>query len=214
MNEIRPALILTALFVLLTGALFPAVMWGAAQLLFPDQANGSLIRDRSGKVVGSRLIGQPFAQVKYFHPRPSAAGSGYDGASSSGTNLGPVSAKLINGIDDDPTTAGVDESFPGVNELAATYRSVNGLAATVVLPADAVTRSGSGLDPEISPANALLQLPRVAKARGVAESEVRALVEKQTKGRFLMIFGEPRVNVLELNLALDERAYVGVSPDQ
>ena len=206
MNEFKPAIVLTGLFVLLTGAVFPVAMWGSAQLLFPDQANGSLIKDKSGKVVGSRLIGQPFAEAKYFHPRPSAAGSGYDGASSSGTNLGPVSSKLIDGIDDDKATTDVDESYSGIKDLAAAYRAENGLPAEAVLPADAVTRSGSGLDPDISPANALLQLSRVARARGLAESEVKAIVEKQTKGRFLMIFGEPRVNVLELNLALDERA--------
>ncbi len=206
MNELKPAIIVTALFVLLTGVLFPVVIWGAAQLLFPDQANGSLVRDNSGRVVGSRLIGQPFTQAKYFHPRPSAAGSGYDGANSSGTNLGPVSSKLIEGIDDDKATADIDESFSGIKDLAAAYRAENGLSDEVSLPADAVTRSGSGLDPDISPANALLQLSRVARARGLAESEIKAIVEKQTKGRFLMIFGEPRVNVLELNLALDERA--------
>lgn len=206
MNEFKPAIMLTALFVLLTGALFPVAMWGAAQLLFPDQANGSLIKDKSGRIVGSRLIGQPFSEAKYFHPRPSAAGSGYDGASSSGTNLGPVSSKLVEGIDDDKATADVDESYPGIKDLAAAYRAENGLTAEVALPADAVTRSGSGLDPDISPANALLQLSRVAEARGLAESDVKAIVEKQIKGRFLMIFGEPRINVLELNLALDERA--------
>ena len=190
MNELKPALVLTALFVLLTGLLFPAAVWGGAQILFPDQANGSLVKDKTGKVIGSRLLGQQFAAEKYFHPRPSAAGSGYDAANSSGSNLGPISAKLIDGI----------------NDLAAAYRLENNLASDVALPADAITRSGSGLDPDISPANALLQAARVAKARGISEAEMKALIGEQTKGRFLLLFGEPRVNVLELNLALDGRA--------
>lgn len=160
-----------------------------ARPLFPHQAAGSLVR-RGDAVVGSELIGQGFAGPGYFHPRPSAAGSGYDAASSGGTNLGPNSPKLG------------DE----VRELTATYRRVNGLAADVPLPADAVTRSGSGLDPHISPANAELQVARVARERGLPADEVRRLVAEHTRGRQLGFLGEPRVAVLPLNDALDHLA--------
>lgn len=200
---LRPALTLTLVFVVMTGLIFPAVIWGLGQTVFPHQANGSLIKDASGKVVGSELLGQSFARPEYFHPRPSAAGAGYDGANSSGTNLGPTSDKLINGIDDDPETKDVDESYSGINDLAEAYRKENGVPAETKLPADAVTRSASGLDPHISPANALLQAQRVADARGMGVDEVKSLIAVHTESRFAAVYGEPRVNVLKLNIALD-----------
>jgi len=157
------------------------------QLLFPHQANGSLIVGKDGTVYGSELIGQAFSDDQYFNSRPSAAGTGYDATSSGGTNLGPTSQKLR-----DSVKAAVDA-----------YRKQNGLAADAPVPADAVTSSASGLDPDISVKNALLQIPRVAKARKLSVDDVTALVNKYTKGRDLGFLGEPRVNVLELNLALD-----------
>ncbi len=187
MRHLRPAVLLTAFFVVLTGLLFPAAVWALGRIAFPHQAGGSLLTNTSGTVVGSSLLGQPFTRPEYFHPRPSAAGAGYDAANSGGTNLGPSSAKLI----------------AGFTELAAAYRAENGLAPDALIPADAATRSGSGLDPDISPANALLQVARVAKARGLEPDAVRSVVTAQTQGRALGLFGEPRVNVLLLNLALD-----------
>ena len=154
MKHLRPAILLTLFFVAVTGIAFPVVVWAVGRVAFPSQAEGSLLRDAQGKVIGSTLIGQSFSKPAYFHPRPSAAGSGYDAANSSGTNLGPTSDKLINGIKDDPATKDVDESYPGIRDLAQAYRAENGLAADAVLPADTVTRSGSGLDPDISPAAA------------------------------------------------------------
>jgi K+-transporting ATPase ATPase C chain len=154
--------------------------------------------------VGSALIGQTFTKAEYFHPRPSAAGAGYDAANSSGTNLGPTSDKLIHGIKDDPATKDVDESYPGFVDLAKAYREENGLAPDAMIPADAATRSGSGLDPEISAANAELQVVRVAKARHLPEERVRQLVVGHEQGRLLGLLGEPRVNVLLLNLALEQ----------
>jgi len=203
MKHFRPALLLTLFFVVVTGLAFPGVVWAVGQGLFPNQARGSFVRNEDGKVVGSALLGQTFTKPEYFHPRPSAAGAGYDAANSSGTNLGPTSDKLVNGIDDDPATKDVDESYLGFVDLAQAYREENGLAAAAVIPADAATRSASGLDPDISPRNAELQSARVAKARGLAVDRVKALVRVHTSGRALGIFGEPRVNVLELNLALD-----------
>jgi K+-transporting ATPase ATPase C chain len=203
MEHLRPALVLTAFFVVLTGLAFPVVIWGIGSVAFPSQAEGSLIRDAHGRVIGSALIGQTFTKPEYFHPRPSAAGSGYDAANSSGTNLGPTSDKLVNGIPDDPATKDLDESYPGFVELAKTYRAENGLAADAIIPADAATRSASGLDPDISPANAELQVARVAKARGVSPTAIHQLVMAHTTGRTFGVFGEPRVNVLRLNLALD-----------
>jgi K+-transporting ATPase ATPase C chain len=171
--------------------------------MFPRQAGGSLeIRD--GHVIGSTRIGQGFAAPRYFHPRPSAAGAGYDAGASGGTNLGPTSDKLIHGIHkklangrDDPG------NFDGIADLVLAYRAENGLDPGTPIPADAVTRSASGLDPEISPANAALQAPRVARARGLAVESVRMLITRDTEPRQLGILGEPRVNVLELNLDLD-----------
>jgi K+-transporting ATPase ATPase C chain len=203
MKYLRPALVLTAFFVVLTGLVFPGVVWALGSALFPHQARGSFITDATGRRVGSELLGQTFSRPEYFHPRPSAAGSGYDAASSSGTNLGPTSSKLINGIEDDPATPGIDESYPGIGDLARAYREENGLAPGARLPADAVTRSASGLDPDISPANAQLQIERIAKARRLAPARVLELVRQHTEGRSLGVLGEPHLNVLRLNLALD-----------
>lgn len=203
MNSLRPAIVLTLFFVVLTGVAFPVVVWAIGRVAFPSQAEGSLLRDARGNVIGSALIGQGFTKPEYFHPRPSAAGAGYDGANSSGTNLGPTSDKLINGVKDDPATAQVDESYAGFRQLAAAYREENGLAPDAVIPADAATRSASGLDPDISPANAALQVARVARARGIHPDRVRSVLAQHTQGRELGLFGEPRVNVLRLNIALD-----------
>ncbi len=189
-RQLRPALTALVFFTLLTGIAYPLAMTGLAQVAFPDQANGSLIRDQAGQVVGSKLIGQPFSAPGYFHPRPSAAGNGYDASNSSGSNLGPTSAALIN----------------AVRQRVAAYREENGLAPGSVVPVDAVTASASGLDPDISLANALLQMPRVARARGLSEAEVRRLIGAHTDERALGLLGEPGVNVLELNLALDAAA--------
>ncbi|MGH7144065.1 MAG: K(+)-transporting ATPase subunit C, partial [Planctomycetota bacterium] len=160
---------------------------------FPAQANGSLITDRAGVVRGSALLAQSFTAARYFQPRPSAAGTGYDATNSGGTNLGPTSRKLADNI----------------RAAVAAYRAANGLAAGAPVPADAVTCSASGLDPEISPANAALQAPRVARIRGLPLATVRALVEKYTEGRGLGVLGESGVNVLRLNLALDRLAPAG-----
>ena len=184
MKQFRASLILFVLFAALTGLAYPLAMTGIGQAVFPTQAKGSLVT-RDGKVVGSAHLAQPFAQDKYFHPRPSAAGEkGYDAASSSGSNLGPVSKKLIDRVEGD----------------LKSWREKNGSAA---VPVDAMTASSSGLDPHITPANALAQVARVAKARGVQEDQIRRLVEQHIEGRALGILGEPRVNVLLLNLALD-----------
>ena len=185
--EIRSALLGTLVLAVVCCALYPLIVFGIAQIAFRDRANGSLIVDTGGTVRGSRLIGQPFAGAKYFHPRPSAAGNGYDAANSSGSNLGPTSRKLNDAIKD----------------RIATYRAENNLNETNAVPADAVTASGSGLDPHISVRNAELQAPRVAKARGVEVEKVLALVHTNTDSPDLGILGEPGVNVLRLNLALD-----------
>ncbi|HWA72296.1 MAG TPA: potassium-transporting ATPase subunit KdpC [Polyangiaceae bacterium] len=203
MKTLRPALMLTAFFVLVTGLAFPFTIWAIASVAFPSEAHGSLVRSREGRVVGSALIGQAFTRPEYFQPRPSAAGNGYDAANSGGTNLGPSSDKLINGVKDDPATKDADETYAGFVALAKAYRERNGLAPNAPIPADAATRSASGLDPDISPANALLQSGRVARARNLSEERVRRLVGEHTRSRVLGVFGEPRVNVLELNMALD-----------
>ena len=203
MKHLRPAIVLTLFFVAVTGLIFPGVVWAIGRVVFPSQAGGSLIKDARGNVVGSSLLGQNFTKPEYFHPRPSAAGAGYDAANSSGTNLGPTSDKLINGIKDDPATKDVDETYVGFRDLAKAYREENGLAPDAEIPADAATRSASGLDPDISPQNAERQVARVAKARGVGAERIRQAVLDNTSGRFLGLIGEPRVNVLRLNLAID-----------
>ncbi len=186
LQQLKISLLVSLLTLILLCGIYPAAIWGLSQALFPAKANGSLI-EREGKAVGSELLGQNFAAEKYFHPRPSAAGNGYDAANSSGSNLGPTSQK----------------QFDAVKERVAAYRKENGLAANVLIPADAVTASGSGLDPEISPANALLQADRVARARGLAAPRIVALIRNHIRGRSLGVLGDPGVNVLMLNLALD-----------
>ena len=184
--ELRASIAATLLLAILCGGIYPAVVWAVGQGFFPDKANGSLVRSE-GKVVGSALIAQGFSGPAYFHPRPSAAGQGYDAVHSGGTNLGPTSKKLIG----------------DVKRRVAAYRAENGLASDTVVPADAVTSSASGLDPHISVRNALLQAARIAKARGIAEKDLLAKVGAHTEGRTFGFLGEPRVNVLTLNLALD-----------
>jgi potassium-transporting ATPase KdpC subunit len=186
--ETRAAILATLVLAVVCCGLYPLVVYGLGQALFRDKANGSLIVDPSnGTVRGSKLLAQGFTDPKYFHPRPSAAGNGYDAANSSGSNLGPTSQKLKDTIKD----------------RIAAYRSENGLNENQPVPADAVTASGSGLDPHISPRNAELQVARVAKARGLSEDKVRKLARQNTAGRDLGFLGEPGVNVLKLNLALD-----------
>jgi len=201
LKQLRPAIMSVLAFTILTGFLFPALITIIAKVAMPAQAGGSLVT-QNGKVIGSTLIAQPFAKPIYFHPRPSAAGNGYDGTSSGGTNLGPTSDKLINGVKSDPK-ATPDPAFAGIKQLADTYRTENALPANSDVPPDAVTRSASGLDPEISPENAALQAPRVAKARNLSVDTVQGLVAQNTQGRTFGVLGEPRVNVLQLNLALD-----------
>ncbi|MFI5371145.1 MAG: potassium-transporting ATPase subunit KdpC [Candidatus Eisenbacteria bacterium] len=202
-RQLRPAVSSVLVFTALFGLVFPFAITALARTLFPRQAAGSLV-SRDGHVIGSSLIAQGFTAPGYFHPRPSAAGSGYDGGASGGTNLGPTSAKLVNGIHNKlPNGQDDPGNFDGIRDLVAAYRTENGLAANAPVPADAVTRSGSGLDPDISPANAMLQSSRVAHARGVQEDSVKAVVTRHTELRQFGILGEPRVNVLELNLDLD-----------
>jgi K+-transporting ATPase ATPase C chain len=203
--QIVPSIRATIVLGLFTGLLFPLAITGLSQLMFPGQANGSLIRDSSNRIIGSQLIGQNFTQPKYFHPRPSAAGSGYAGEASSGTNLGPTSAKLINGLPDDPATKDVDESYAGIKQLAEQYRKDNNMRSDEAVPVDAVTRSSSGLDPDISLANALLQARRVAQARSLPKEVVEDKVKHSVEQRTFGFIGEPRVNVLTLNLALDTK---------
>lgn len=186
----------------LVSFVYPGVVWALAQFILPFQANGSLLKSH-GTVIGSALIGQAFQSPQYFHPRPSAAGQGYDAASSGGSNLGPISKKLMEGIKDNPETKDADESFQGIKQRADAYRAVNFLTPDVLIPADAVTASSSGLDPHISPRNAELQAPRVAAARKMSLGLVQKLIEDATEQPDLGIFGEARVNVLLLNLALD-----------
>jgi K+-transporting ATPase ATPase C chain len=240
LEEIGPGFRLTLVFMVLTGLLYPVVMTGISQIIFPKQANGSLI-EVNDKVVGSSWIGQPFSKPEYFHPRPSAAGSGYDATASSGSNLGPTSAKLLRGTTkmDDKKNEVVD--FDGVNLRIVHYCLDNDIpydssipldqfkdargelddvkvikafnndknllefTAKTPIPPDAVTASSSGLDPHISPANALLQAARVAKARNVSTDQVRQLIAQSTDNADLGFLGEPRVNVLMLNIAMDQR---------
>ncbi|MFO1476569.1 MAG: K(+)-transporting ATPase subunit C [Verrucomicrobiota bacterium] len=190
LSQTRGAIVSTLVLTLVCCGLYPLVVFGVAQALFPDKANGSLIVDKDGSVRGSGLIGQNFAAANCFHPRPSAAGNGYDAASSGGSNLGPTSQKLNDAIRD----------------RIAAYRAENGLGDSEAVPADAVTASASGLDPHISPKNAEIQAARVAKARGLSPAAVRALITRCTDGPDLGLLGEPGVNVLELNLALDRES--------
>ncbi|MEA3208616.1 MAG: potassium-transporting ATPase KdpC subunit [Chthoniobacter sp.] len=188
LQDIITSIIATLLFAVVLCGIYPVVIWGISQLVFPHQANGSLIEGADRKIVGSEWLGQNFTGAKYFHPRPSAAGAnGYDAANSSGSNLGPTSQKLID----------------AVKQRVADYRTENGLAADALVPGDAVTASGSGLDPHISPKNALLQAARVARERRVSVDMVKTEIVKATAGPSLGLLGEAGVNVLKLNLALD-----------
>jgi K+-transporting ATPase ATPase C chain len=185
-RQLVPALVVFLFFTALVGVIYPLAVTGVARIAFPSKSQGSLVR-QGDVVVGSRLLGQAFHGPRYFQPRPSAAGSGYDATASAASNLGPTNPVLL----------------ASVRARVATYRHFNGLAANTPVPVDAVTASASGLDPEISLANARLQAPRVARARALPLAQVLALVREQTDGRSLGFLGEPGVNVLELNLALD-----------
>jgi K+-transporting ATPase ATPase C chain len=187
-SEIRGAFFATLILAVVCCGLYPLVVFGIGQALFHDKANGSLILDNNGAVRGSKLLAQGFTDPKYFHPRPSAAGTGYDAAGSSGSNLGPTSQRLRDAIKD----------------RVAAYRAENDLKENDSVPADAVTTSGSGLDPHISPRNAELQLTRVAKARALSQEKLRELIEQNTDGRNIGVLGDPGVNVLTLNRALDQ----------
>jgi K+-transporting ATPase ATPase C chain len=187
LQQLLPAFRMTLLFTILTGLIYPGAITGLCQLMFPRQANGSLVTNGGGQVIGSSLLGQNFARPEYFHPRPSAAGKdGYDGKASGGSNLGPTNPDLTKRVKDD------------IAKFRAENPEYNG-----PIPADLLTTSGSGLDPDISPASAEAQVARVAKARSVSIERVRELVARNTEGRTLGVLGEPRVNVLQLNLALD-----------
>ena len=186
-SETRSAVMVTLMLAVVCCGLYPLAVFGISQLLFHDQANGSLIVDQDGTIHGSRLLGQQFTADKYFHTRPSAAGNGYDAANSSGSNLGPTSKKLADAI----------------TQNISDYRAQNKLATNAPVPADAVTASASGLDPHIGLRNAELQTPRVAKVRSLGEDKVRELIRANTDAASLGFLGEPGVNVLKLNLALD-----------
>jgi K+-transporting ATPase ATPase C chain len=187
-NDIRISAIATLLFAVLLGGAYPLAVWAVGTVVFPHQAEGSLIIGADGRIVGSSLIGQTFTAEKYFHSRPSLAGAGYDATESGGSNFGPTSQKLA------------DE----IRQRVANYRAENKLAADAAVPADAVTASASGLDPEISAANARLQAARVAAARGMTVGQVAGLIDANTENRDLGVFGEPGVNVLLLNMELDK----------
>ncbi|MEY2554781.1 MAG: potassium-transporting ATPase KdpC subunit [Ilumatobacteraceae bacterium] len=189
LRQLKPALMITVVFTLICGVAYPMLSLAIGQTAFAEKANGSLIR-RGGVVVGSELVGQTFTDAKYFHSRPSAAGAGYDGAASSGSNLGPLNPDLL----------------AAVEQRAVAYRKENGLAPDAMVPVDAVTASGSGLDPHISTANARLQTARVARMRGLDPAVVEQVVIAHTDGRQLLVLGEPGVNVVELNVALDDLA--------
>ena len=191
-RQLLPSLIMVAVFTVLCGLAYPLAVTGVAQILFRDKANGSLVH-RDGEAVGSRLIGQAFSRPEYFHPRPSAAGEGYDASASSGSNQGPTNPEFLE----------------TVQQRIVLYRSENGLAPDATVPVDAVTGSASGLDPHISVANARLQAPRVAQARALPVGRVLDLVEGHTDGRGVGVVGEAGVNVLNLNLALDQLGATG-----
>jgi len=182
-KNLTTAVLMTVATTILLGIVYPLVITGLAQVLFHDKADGQLVR-KNGEVIGSRIIGQPFVSDRYFHSRPSAAGNGYDAGNSGGSNLGPTNQKLIDRVRTDSATAQADNPSTPV-------------------PIDLVTSSASGLDPDITPAAALFQVPRIARVRGLSEDQVTALVESHIQGRQFGVLGEPRVNVLELNLALD-----------
>jgi len=187
-TELRSAVMVTLALAVVCCGLYPLVVFGISQALFHDKANGSLIVDADGTVHGSKLLGQQFTGEKYFQSRPSAAGNGYDASSSGGSNLGPTSSNLV----------------ATITQRIADYRTANGLATNTLVPADAVTASGSGLDPHISLRNAELQAPRVAKARNVSVEKVLELVRANTDSASLGLLGEPGVNVLKLNFTLDK----------
>jgi potassium-transporting ATPase KdpC subunit len=239
-KELASAFRITLVLTILTGLVYPGVVTGIAQAVFPRQAHGSLV-SAGGKVVGSSLIGQTFTRPEYFSSRPSSAGGGYDAANSGGSNLGPTSAKLINGVTAKDDKGKETVAFDGIKDRLVHYCVDNNISYTssvpldrfmdaggnlddvklinafndekaplvftpkAPIPADAVTASASGLDPHISPANAAIQVARVAKARGTSEETVRALVAQHTEQPWLGFIGEPRVNVLELNLGLDQK---------
>jgi K+-transporting ATPase ATPase C chain len=184
MQHIRPALMMTVLFTLLLGLAYPLAMTGVAGLAFPAQAAGSLVKDATGQVIGSSLIAQGFARPEYLHPRPSAAGKGYDPTASGGSNLGPLDPALAKRVKGDADTLRKD-------------------AGGLPIPADAVTTSGSGLDPDVTPENAHMQASRIANARGVAAAQVEAVIDRDTQGPMFGFIGQPRVNVLAVNRALD-----------
>jgi K+-transporting ATPase ATPase C chain len=187
LQEIKTTVVVTFILLIICCGIYPVFIFGAGQLFFPQKANGSLVLDAGGKPIASTLLGQTFSADKYFNPRPSAAGTGYDSTSSGGSNYGATSQAL----------------HDAVKQRVADYRKANNLPDTQLVPADAVTASGSGLDPHISIKNALLQLPRVAKARAMSEDDLKKLVDHYTDGRDFGILGEPGVNVVKLNLALD-----------
>jgi K+-transporting ATPase ATPase C chain len=187
LRELKISLILTCVLLIICCGIYPVFVYGAGQLLFPAKANGSLVLDDDRKPIASTLLAQAFTADKYFNPRPSAAGTGYDATNSGGSNLGPTSQSL----------------HDTVSQRIADYRKANHLPDAQVIPADAVEASASGLDPHISIKNALLQLPRVANARGMSEGDLKTIVDRYTDGRDLGILGEPGVNVVKLNLALD-----------
>jgi K+-transporting ATPase ATPase C chain len=189
LQQIKVSVIATIVFAVVLCGIYPLLVWAFGQAIFPFQANGSLITNSQGQVIGSELIGQNFTGLQYFEPRPSYAGAGYDPTASGGSNLGPTSQKLVTNI-----------------QLAiAAYRTENNLSTSTPVPADAVTGSGSGLDPEISLANAAIQAPTVAKARNISLADIQALINQNIDGRSLGIFGEPGVNVLMLNIVLDQK---------
>ena len=186
-KEIKTSAIVTLILLVICCGIYPLIVWGAGQLLFPRQANGSLVVDGNNRAIASTLLAQNFTADKYFNPRPSAAGAGYDSISSAGSNLGATSQAL----------------HDSVKQRVADYRKANNLSDSQAVPADAVTASGSGLDPHISIKNAMFQLPRVARARNMNESDLKKLVDQYTDGRDFGILGEPGVNIVKLNLALD-----------